>query len=308
MEKKKPTKEELAAAKKKAAAAKKAADEKKAAKAKKEPAKKAPSRAKVEEEVEEVVEEVEEAAPKKKLVKKTSVAERKQVKTLRIWAIILWVLAVAAEVGAFFAFSFAVRNNVSAMEFPNALDRIGQFLNSYGLASKEMLLVILALVVDAICCITAALLWKKSNKISPCLASSKLVRTVWHQLGVIMVLVCFVPIGIFMLVKSDKLDKKTRTALLAIFLALFVGATATSVDYKQPSEEEVQQLQQEAIDANAEGEVYWTRYGKSYHFDGECHTLARSNPDNLFTGSLEDAFNSNRWDPCDYCSGGDEVE
>lgn len=308
MEKKKPSKEELAAAKKKAAAAKKAAEEKKSARAKKEPAKKAPSRAKVEDEVEEELEEEVETTGKKKMVKKISVAERKKVKGLRIGAIILWVLAIAAEVGAFFAFSFAVRNNVSAMEFPNALDRIGQFLNSYGLASKEMMLVILALVVDAICCITAAILWKKSNKISPCLASSKLVRTIWHQLGVIMVLVCFVPIGIFMLVKSDKLDKKTRTALLAIFLALFVGATATSVDYKQPSEEEVAQLQQEAIDANAEGEVYWTRYGKSYHFEEECHTLARSNPDNLFTGSLEDAFNSNRWDPCDYCSGGGEVE
>ena len=158
MEKKKPSKEELAAAKKKAAAAKKAAEEKKSARAKKEPAKKAPSRAKVEDEVEEELEEEVETTGKKKMVKKISVAERKKVKGLRIGAIILWVLAIAAEVGAFFAFSFAVRNNVSAMEFPNALDRIGQFLNSYGLASKEMMLVILALVVDAICCITAAIL------------------------------------------------------------------------------------------------------------------------------------------------------
>jgi hypothetical protein len=32
------------------------------------------------------------------------------VKGLRIGAIILWVLALAAEVGAFFAFSYAMRN------------------------------------------------------------------------------------------------------------------------------------------------------------------------------------------------------
>ena len=68
--------------------------------------------------------------------------------------------------------------------------------NALTLADMEMQLLIGALVLDAIFCVVAAQLWKKSNRIKPCLASSKVVRTLWHQLGVIMVLVCFLPIGV----------------------------------------------------------------------------------------------------------------
>ena len=311
---------------KRAAAAKAAAGKKTATKekpvtkeapkketAKKEAVKKtAPTRA-VEDEVayEDVEEEVEESPEKKKkLVKKISTEERATVKKLRIWAIILWVVAVAAEVGAFFAFGWAVRNNVSATAYPDAFSRIGAFFSNAGL-TPELLVTILLLVVDAAACIVAAQLWKKSNRISPCLADSKLVRTLWHQLGVIMVLVCFIPVGIYMIVKSKGLNKKSRTVILAAALALFLGATASSVDYKQPSQEEVEQLQQEAIAANEGDEVYWTRYGKSYHFDIECQSIRGKelveNGGTLNKGTLDEAFEANRWDPCDFCAGGGEV-
>lgn len=298
----------------KAAAGKKTATkektEKKTAPKKTAPKKKAPTR-EAEEDIEEVEEEIEEEKPaKKRLEKKVSSEERSTVKKLRTWAIILWVVAVLAEVAAFFAFGWAVRNNVSAAAYPNALDRIGAFLNNAGV-TPEILLTLLALVVDAAACIVAAQLWKKSNRISPCLADSALVRTLWHQLGVIMVLVCFVPIGIFLLLKSKGLNKKSRTVLLAGALALFLGATASSVDYKQPSKEEVEQLQQEAIAANADAEVYWTRYGKSYHFDLECQSIKGKelveDGGTLNMGSLDEAFEANRWDPCDFCAGGGEV-
>ena len=204
---------ESAAAAKAAAAKKTATKEKPVTKEapKKETAKKtapkktAPTRA-VEDEVdyEDVEEEVEEAPEKKKkLVKKISTEERATVRKLRIWAIILWVVAVAAEVGAFFAFGWAVRNNVSATAYPDAFSKIGAFFSNAGL-TPELLVTILLLVVDAAVCIVAAQLWKKSNRISPCLADSKLVRTLWHQLGVIMVLVCcLVTVGVTFLVKVD---------------------------------------------------------------------------------------------------------
>lgn len=205
------------------------------------------------------------------------------VKGLRIGAIILWVLALACEVGAFFALRYAVMNN--ALTF----------------GTQEVWLLIGALVLDAIFCIIAAQLWKKSNRIRPCLADSKLVRTLWHQLGVIMVLVCILPIGILLLLKSDKMDKKTKTILIALVAALFVGSTAASVDFQQPSAEEVAALQEEAIAENA-GTIYWTRYGKSYHFDPDCQSLRRSAT--LISGTLDEAFEANRWDPCDFCANG----
>ena len=317
MESKKPkvSDEEKAAAAKRAAAAKKAAEAKKAAgttrkapaaerkdvpEKKAAPKKKAPVKEVAEEAEEaaavedEVAEEPEKEVRKPKLEKAVTDDERKSVKSLRTTAIILWVLAVASEVGAFFAFSWAVR------------------INALYFGSQEVWFLIGALVLDAIFCIVAAQLWKKSNRISPCLADSKLVRTIWHQLGVILVLVCFLPIGIFLLLKSDKMDKKTKTILLAIVAALFVGATTASVDYKQPSQEEVEQLQQEAIAENGGGEVYWTRYGKSYHFDRDCqHIRGKALVEDggtLSQGTLDDAFAANRWDPCDACAGGAEAK
>ena len=293
MEKKPVSDAAKAEAAKRAAAAKKAAQSKgsvtKSSPAKPAPAKAAPKKAPAKPEtIEEVLgstnDSVEEAPAS---------GGKGSVKGLRIGAIVLWVLALAAEVGAFFAFSYAMRNGAQNWTDP------------------EFLLMIGALVADAIFCIVAAQLWKKANHIRPNLSDSKLVRTLWHQLGVIMVLICFLPIGIFLLAKSDKLNKKTKTILLAILAVLFVGAGAASVDYHQPTEAQVQQLQQEA-QAEAVGEVYWTRYGASYHFDRNCPYIKDKTPaaegGTLYAGSLDDAFAANRWDPCDTCAGGAQAK
>ena len=288
MEKKSVSDAAKAEAAKRAAAAKKAAQSKGSV-TKSAPAKAAPKKAPAQPEtIEEVLgntnDTVEEAPAS---------GGKGSVKGLRIGAIILWVLALAAEVGAFFAFSYAMRNQ--ALTF----------------ADIEMQLLVGALVLDAIFCIIAAQLWKKANHIRPNLSDSKLVRTLWHQLGVIMVLICFLPIGIFLLAKSDKLNKKTKTILLALLAALFVGAGAASVDYHQPSEAQVQQMQQEA-QAEAVGEVYWTKFGQSYHFDRNCPYIKDKTPaaegGTLFAGTLDDAFAANRWDPCDTCAGGAQAK
>ena len=126
-----------------------------------------------------------------------------------------------------------------------------------------------------------------------------------------MVLVCFLPIGIFLLAKSDKLNKKTKTILIALLAAMLVGAGAASTDFQQPTEAEVQQLQEQAA-AETTGNVYWTRFGKSYHFDRNCPYIAdktmASEGGTLYEGTLDDAFAANRWDPCDTCAGGAEAK
>ena len=288
MEKKPVSDAAKAEAAKRAAAAKKAAQSKgsvtKSAPAKAAP-KKAPAQPETIEEVLGSTNDTVEEAP--------ASGGKGSVKGLRIGAIILWVLALAAEVGACFAFGYAMRNQ--GLTF----------------ADIEMQLLVGALILDAIFCIIAAQLWKKANHIRPNLSDSKLVRTLWHQLGVIMVLICFLPIGIFLLAKSDKLNKKTKTILLALLAALFVGAGAASVDYHQPSEAQVQQMQQEA-QAEAVGEVYWTKFGQSYHFDRNCPYIKDKTPaaegGTLFAGTLDDAFAANRWDPCDTCAGGAQAK
>ncbi len=294
MEKKQVSDEAKRAAAKKAAAARKAAvDAKAAAKDKeKEVAKDAaPTRSA---EVDDTpVQEPEKKVPATK-------ADGSKVKGLRIAAIIMWVLALGAEVWAFIEL-----HQLAVMSVLNQEADLAS-LTQYPQAQ----LFLLALVLDLVLCIVAAQLWKKSNQIRPSLAKSPVVRTLWHQLGVIMALICLIPLGIVLLIKTKNLNPKVRTILLAAFAAILIGTTAASVDYKQPSKEEVAQLQQEAeAAAAAEGinEVWWTKYGKSYHFDENCRSLARSNPDNISSGSLDDAFTANRWDPCDFCAGGAEA-
>lgn len=171
------------------------------------------------------------------------------------------------------------------------------------------MLAIGALLLDAILCIVAAQLWKKSNRINSCLSGSKFVRTLWRQLGVIMVLARFLPIGIFLLAKSGKLNKKTKAILVALLAVLPVDAGAASADFHLPSAEEVVQLQQEALaDGEYTGTVCWTRCGKRHHFGPGCQSLARTSPESLFSGALDEAFEAHRYGPCDFCAGGAEAK
>lgn len=45
--------------------------------------------------------------------------------------------------------------------------------------------------------------------------------------------------------------------------------------------------------------VFFTKSGKSYHYDSSCKTLARSK--NILSGTLQEAINSGHADPCDVC-------
>ena len=48
--------------------------------------------------------------------------------------------------------------------------------------------------------------------------------------------------------------------------------------------------------------VYWVPGGKSYHFSSGCRSLARSK--NIQKGTLQDALNAGKTDPCNNCAGG----
>ena len=47
---------------------------------------------------------------------------------------------------------------------------------------------------------------------------------------------------------------------------------------------------------------YWTKGGKSYHFSKTCPSLSKST--NIKEGTLQDALNAGKKDPCNNCAGG----
>ena len=162
---------------------------------------------------------------------------------------------------------------------------------------------------DAIFCIVGALLWKKANRIKPSKSKNKFVKLVWDQLGVIMCLVAFIPIGILLLRNNDKLSPKAKKILVIIVAVLLAGSISASIDYNPVEPGDSQNLEtlierhysedELTRDENGNIVVWWTQYGKSFHLDENCYHIADSATKT--SGTLEEAIEAGRTDPCDHC-------
>ena len=53
-------------------------------------------------------------------------------------------------------------------------------------------------------------------------------------------------------------------------------------------------------DARGAETVYWTAFGKHYHFDEYCQSLPEAGT--LYEGSMKDAFEAKRRQPCEFCA------
>ncbi len=173
----------------------------------------------------------------------------------------------------------------------------------------------------AVFCVVGAFLWKHANRISPCKVKqdgtfkSKLLTFLWNQMGVLATFVIFLPIGLVLLLKSDKLSPngKKWAAIITAVLVAVVGAV--SADYNAPVAEASNRMTETQIEEKvASGEItvpegyedmldkgaFFTKYGYSFHFDENCRTIARSLT--IYSGSLADALEANKLDPCDFCA------
>ena len=197
---------------------------------------------------------------------------------LRIGAVVLWVAAIALEIMAL-------------------LVVLGK-LNLHVLPTLWQL--ILLLVLDLICVIVGAQLWKKANHIKPASEANPLKFWLWNNMGVIVCVVAFVPIIILMLTNKD-LDKKTKAiATVVAVIALLIGGLA-SYDFNPVSQEQ----QQAAISALGDESVYWAPFGHVYHTHEDCGALNRS--DELTVGTVEQAIAANRTRLCSFCCKRDDI-
>ncbi|MDD6045623.1 MAG: hypothetical protein PUC76_08290 [Clostridia bacterium] len=199
----------------------------------------------------------------------------------RIAAIIFWLLAIAAEVAVI------------------------MLLNGYMYLPYDIkTLIIIGLVVDMVFVIVGSLFWKKANRINPPSEKNKVWFFLCSQMGLIVAIIAFVPL-IVILLKDKSLDKKTKKIVSVIAAIALVIAGAASVDYNPASAEDLAEAKVEAAEMGYGDAVYWTQYGRSYHLDQDCHTLARSKV--LYEGTMDEAFEAKRNDPCDYCADGDVI-
>lgn len=213
---------------------------------------------------------------KKRTTAVVSAADKSSATTKRILSVILWVVALLAEVGAIL------------------------ILNGtwYVPDDKKMLFLIGAVVIDLILVVIGALLWKGANRLDPPSKKNKFTFFLLSQMGLIAAIICFLPL-IILLLKNKDLDAKTKKLVSIVAAVALVIASLLSIDFSPTSSEDLAAAQELAMEVN-DGTAYWTQFGKSYHLDPNCGTLLNSST--IYEGTIEEAFAAKREDPCDFCS------
>lgn len=198
---------------------------------------------------------------------------------LRAGAVILWVLALVMELCAFLV--------------------LGGKLDLKILPGLYQL--ILFLVLDLVLVIVAAQLWKKANHIRPASEKNKATFWLWNNLGVIMAVICFLPL-LVVLFTNKNLDKKTRiVAIVCAIIALLIGGLA-SYDFNPVSQEQLGA----AVNALGNETVYWTQFGRVYHTHDDCQALNQT--ETLTYGTVEEAIAANRVRLCSFCANRDNIQ
>lgn len=197
---------------------------------------------------------------------------------LRIGAVALWLVAIGLEILAVMILNGTV--TLGFLPFPT------------------MAQIIVALVLDLICVIIGAQLWKKSNRIDPVSEKNKVKFWLWNNMGVIACVLAFVPFIILTLTDKKADPKLKKVATIVALVALLIGGVA-SYDFNPVSAEQ----KQEAIEEYGETKVYWTPFGKVYHTDIDCHAMNRT--DTITEGTVEQAIEANRTRVCKYCESRD---
>ncbi|MBO4914471.1 MAG: hypothetical protein J5449_04620 [Oscillospiraceae bacterium] len=198
--------------------------------------------------------------------------------SLRVGAVILWVLAIVFE-----ALAALVLFGKINLKFLPVMYQLIAFI-----------------VLDLVCVIIGSQLWKKANHIAPVSEKNKAKFWLWNNMGVIVCCFAFIPIVVLMLSNKD-LDKKTKIICTVVaVIALLIGGL-TSVDWDPVSAEQLAEAEQ----VLGGTQVYWAPFGKVYHTHEDCQSL--NNSEQLTVGTVDQAIAANRTRLCSFCAKRDSI-
>ena len=186
---------------------------------------------------------------------------------LRKNGVILWVLAVVAEI---IAMVILFRKDP---EIP--------------LSTGSRVMLIIILLVDLILLIAGSMLWKKANRFDPASKQDALSFFFQNQMGVVAAVIAFLPVVILAFIKKEYLVG----AIAALFL---VGGGVASADFKPPSKEEYAKQSNYVNELMGVDHVYWTKSGTKYHLYEDCQYLKSDRTTEIFEGgTVSDAYAHN---------------
>ena len=178
---------------------------------------------------------------------------KSQAGQFRLFAVLLWLGAIVAQV-------FAIRMFLQAVN-------VGE--------SPVNAWVIGLIVLDLILVFSGSILWKKSNRLSPPSEKNQFLYYMQNQLGVVMAFVAFLPLIVFILT-NKKVDGKSKAILgsiagLALVIAGIGGFESNMASIEKYTEET--NMVEALTGAN---NVYWTKSGGRYHLYQDCGYIKNS--------------------------------
>jgi len=185
----------------------------------------------------------------------------------RMYGILLWVLAIVAEVGAM----------VILFKKDPEID----------LTTGSRIMLIVILLVDLVLLIVGSSFWKKANRFDPASKQNALKFFFQNQLGVVAAVIAFLPVVILAIIKKEYLV----AAIAALFM---VGGGAASADYNPPSKEAYAEQSAYVQELMGADHVYWTKSGTKYHLYDDCQYLKSDRTTEIFEGgTIAEAYAHN---------------
>jgi hypothetical protein len=210
---------------------------------------------------------------------KPTAESKKKATQLRIIALVLWAVAIAAEaVGIFWLLR---QRTLATVDDATALTRdpeTGLLVESTGGETSATfpqwafitLLVLMAVI--AALSIIGSILWKKANRLDPASKQDKVRFFVQNQLGAIIAIVAFLPLIIMVFLNKDMSGQQKTIAGIA-GIALAAVAVVVGVDFNPPSVEKYTADQSAVIQLLGKDHVYWVAGGSVYHVCNEVSDI-----------------------------------
>lgn len=199
-------------------------------------------------------------------------------KQLRLFAFLLWIIAIAGEVFTI----IKLKHNETTLTW-----------------------LVIAIVIILILSILGSVLWKKANRLDPASEKNSTKFFVQNQLGAIMAVLAFLPLVIFIFTDKN-LDGKTKGIAGTVGIVALLIAGITGVSFNPPSIEKysaqlnAQDSALTHITGNQNTTVYWAPNSEKYHIYPDCQYI-RGHA-GVAQGTLEDAFKARKIGDNELCS------
>ena len=185
---------------------------------------------------------------------------------LRLFSILLWGLAIAAEIGAILVL----------------------FKSAKPIGTSTWIWMIALIVIDLILVIVGSQLWKKANRLDPASKKEKVKFFLQNQLGVIISVIAFLPLVILIFTNKD-LDGKQKGILGGIAAIALIIAGIASADFNPPSIEEYTEQTSRIEELTGSNSVFWTKSGTKYHIYEDCQHINTNRTEEIFNGTVAQA-------------------